>query len=328
MSPPGGAPNPPYSGSWQPYSNPPTYNYQQSLEYNAPQSACPPGCTCQYDKTHQNYVGYSTVPAAPGDRMDLNWGGDDGYQPRKVSDSHIIKNPANPQPDESGKYPFHIIVQEIIRGLAGDQYAAGTNTSLFRTKLDVSVTQRMSGLFFFNSFTQRDVNLQCTLLLQVIQYWSLEDTIPDFSAQVEQEDDHSGKSRSRSPKSPRSPREGGTKRKSRRGPPAPRYWSRMENAAVVGLMCGLPLDLLKVVLERRTSLNLGAVDAILDTNSAEVSAPVGSNRQEMNLTQFLGTGITAKWGGQLHARVLNRRPVPCTSAFNTTDRPLPTLGIY
>ncbi|KAF8423302.1 hypothetical protein EV426DRAFT_574591 [Tirmania nivea] len=267
MSPPGGAPNP---GSWQPSS---AYNYQQSVEYNAPQSACPPGCTCQYDKSQQNYTSYSTSPPAPEDRMDLNWGGNGAdYQPRKVSppaDSHIIKNPANPQPDESGKFPFHVIIQEIIRGLAGDQYAAATNTSLFRTKLDVSETQRMSGLFFFNSFTQRDVNLQCTLLLQVIQYWSLEDTIPDFSAQAEQEDDHSGKSRSRSPKSPRSPREASTKRKSRRGPPVPRYWSRMENAAVVGLMCGLPLDLLKVVLERRTSLSLGAVDAILDTNSAE-----------------------------------------------------------
>jgi len=206
--------------------------------------------------------------------MDLSWGGTGAdYQPRRVSsatDSHIIKNPANPQLDESGKYPFHVIIQEIIRGLAGDQYAATTNTSLFRTKLDVSETQRMSGLFFFNSFTQRDVNLQCTLLFQVIQYWSLEDTIPDFSVQAEQEDDHSGGSRSRSP---RSPREGGTKRKSRRGPPAPRYWSRMENAAVVGLMCGLPLDLLKVVLERRAGLNLGAVDAILDTNSAEVMHP-------------------------------------------------------
>lgn len=306
MSHPG---DPPYSGSWQPYSNPPTYTYQQSVEYNAPQSACPPGCTCQYDKAQQNYAGYSTAPPAPDDRMDLNWGGSGAdYQPRKVSppaDSHIIKNPANPQPDESGKYPFHIIIREIIRGLAGDQYAAATNTSPFRTKLDVSETQRMSGLFFFNSFTQRDVNLQCTLLLQVIQYWSLEDTIPDFSAQGEQEDDHSGKSRSRSPKSPKSPREGSAKRKSRRGPPAPRYWSRMENAAVVGLMCGLPLDLLKVVLERKSTPNLGAVDAILDTNSAEALELLRSGT--LNYTR--GYSMSAKYHVQ-------NQPAPSTQPID------------
>lgn len=196
---------------------------------------------------------------------------DDGsYEPRKpVLDSHIIKNPANPQPDECGKYPFPVIIQEIIRGIAGDHYADNADPSAFRTKLDPSETQRMSGLIFFNSFTQRDVNLQCTLLSQVIHYWSLEDTTPDFTAQ--DVDDYPGKSRSRSP---RSPREGSSKRKSRRGPPSPRYWSRMENAAVIGLMLGLPLDLLKVVLEKRTSVYLGAVDAILDTNSAEVSLTV------------------------------------------------------
>lgn len=265
---------PQYSGSWQPYTTPPpSYNYQQSTEYNAPPSACPPGCTCGADKSLQNYPGYSTAPPPPDDRMDMNWGGNGvDYRPRKVSpaaDSHIIKNPANPQPDESGKYPFHIIIQEIIRGLAGDQYAATADPSLYRRGLDPSETQRMSGLSFFNSFTQRDVTLQCTLLSQVIEYWSLAETIPDLSAREEQEDGHSGKSRSRSPKSPRSPREGSTKRKSRRGPPAPRYWSRLENAAVVGLMLGLPLDLLKFVLEKKTNLNLGAVDAILDTNSAE-----------------------------------------------------------
>lgn len=274
---------PQYTDSRQSYSSPPTtYSYQQLTDYNAPSPTCPPGCNCGYDRTQQNYAGYSTAPQGPDDRMDVSWGANgEVYDPRKATpsvDSHIIKNSADPQPDDSGKYPFHIIIQEIIRGLAGDQYAANADPYAFRTKLDASETQRMSGLFFFNSFTQRDVNMQCTLLSQVIRYWSLEETTPDFEAQAEQEDDQSGKSRSRSPKSPRSPREGSTKRKSRRGPPAPRYWSRLENAAVVGLMLGLPLDLLKVVLERRTHLNLGAVDAILDTNSAEVSTLSIENR--------------------------------------------------
>ena len=294
MSPPGSIlasslTSPQYSGlSWQqpsPYSppssvySPQSYSYRhlQPIEYNAPQPACPPGCNCGYDYSLQQQQAYASYPPVESSSEEMIWGTDDGSYDsynnnnnsnnnKSALDSHIIKNPADPQPDECGKYPFPIIIQEIIRGIAGDHYADNADPSAFRTKLDASETQRMSGLCFFNSFTQRDVNLQCTLLSQVIHYWSLEGTTPDLSAQDGGSNDYSGKSRSRSP---RSPREGSSKRK-RRGPPPPRYWSRLENAAVVGLMLGLPLDLLKVVLEKRTHLNLGAVDAILDTNSAEV----------------------------------------------------------
>ena len=277
------SPYPPPSSSPSIYSTQ-TYNYRhlEPIEYSAPQPACPPGCNCGYDYSlqQQQQQTYASYPPVESSSEEMIWGTDDGsYQSynnnnnnnnnKSALDSHIIKNPADPQPpDECGKYPFPVIIQEIIRGIAGDHYADNADPTAFCTKLDSSETQRMSGLCFFNSFTQRDVNLQCTLLSQVIHYWSLEGTTPDLSAQDGGSNDYSGKSRSRSP---RSPREGNSsKRKSRRGPPPPRYWSRLENAAVVGLMLGLPLDLLKVVLEKRTHLNLGAVDAILDTNSAEV----------------------------------------------------------
>lgn len=215
---------------------------------------------CGYNANQQNYAGYSTAQPAPDQA---------GAEMSSYGSQEVLERVEENQQTE--KHPFAIIIREIIRGLAGDQYAANANPAVFRTKLNQSETQNMSGLLFFNSFTQRDVNLQCAMLSQVIQYWSLEDTIPDLSSQ--DDDCHEGNPRSRSPRSPRSPREGRSQHsKKKRKIPPPRYWSRLENATVVGLMLGLPLDLLKVVLERRADLSLGPVDAILNTNTLEVTS--------------------------------------------------------
>ncbi|KAI5811317.1 hypothetical protein DFH27DRAFT_21420 [Peziza echinospora] len=244
-------------------------NYQQywsvNTQYGAQpeympmaSSPCPPGCTCGYSSINGSFP--NQQPQYTNAEYYDNYASDPSISPAPTVDYAPSAEPAQ----ESGKYPFELISQAIARGIVGSSTALNLDPSAFRRKLDCADSQRLSSLLFFKSFTQKDVNLQCALILQVITYWSLEETMPSH---ITEDDYEEPTKRSRS--SRRESAHGSSKRRNR-VPPPPRYWTRLENAAVIGMMLGLPFDLLKLTLqESNTDLRLGDVDAILDTNSIE-----------------------------------------------------------
>jgi hypothetical protein len=228
-------------------------------------SPCPPGCTCGYSAINGSYP--TQQPQYPDTGYYNNyapaWSEPPQFPEAAAAAAAIIAVPEEPA-QESGKYPFELITQAIARGIVGSSTALNLDPAAFRKKLDCADSQRLSSLLFFKSFTQKDVNLQCALILQVIAYWSLEETMPSH---IVDEDYEEPTKRSRS--SRRESTQGGTRRKTRQ-PPPPRYWTRLENAAVIGMMLGLPFDLIRLTLQdSKTELRLGDVDAILDTNSIE-----------------------------------------------------------
>lgn len=289
---PTSAQQPPSASSYQPQYNPSTYpsSYPSSYPasyaaqyatsypaayaaYTAPgypvYSTCPPGCTCAYSASYLQPAPevtpsqirqlaeqqYSAAPANSADSDEDPWS---GVEAETGEESQVNLEYA----EETAKFPFTVIIQSMARGLVGEQYASKVTEDTFRIKLESKDSQRLSGLSFVKAFSQRDLNLQCTLLMEVIKYWSLEDTLP------EQEDYNNDDDAARSERSSR--RDSRSGKHKRRPPPPPRYWTRLENAAVLGLMLGLEFEVIKLVLEGQDDASLGDVDAILDTNSAEV----------------------------------------------------------
>ena len=313
-----------------------TSAYPQSSGYG---STCPPGCTCGYnvpiqDMTNQQpqqyqgfqYAGYNTsMAASSASSSDIEQSSvqyDKVYYEQKPDPQQTPPSEVPPAAEESGKYPFSTIIQAIARGLVGESYAANINEDDFRIKLEPTDSQRLSGLMFFKSFTQRDLNLQCTLILQVLAYWSQDETMPE-SQQVEDQ-------RSSSSRRDRRRDSGGNSRRKNRGPPIPRYWTRMENAAVIGLMLGVPFEFLKVVLEGTNTADLREVDAILDTNSAEVCPKSRPPKFIWNTNLQFDQALELMRTGQMPSRGRYSRngPDPSRQPISQTSSPLVGANIW